>query len=39
MKHFVCFFKSPIGVEEQNLHEQFRMLKDYVNKHKKVAGE
>ena len=37
MKHLACFFKSPIGVEEQNLHEQFRMLKDYVNKHKKVV--
>lgn len=39
MKHLACFFKSPIGVEEQNLHEQFRMLKDYVNKHKKVASK
>ena len=39
MKHLACFFKSHIRVEEQNLHEQFRMLKDYADKHKKVASE
>lgn len=33
MKHLACFFKSPIEVEEHNLFEQFRMLKDYIETH------
>lgn len=33
MKHLACFFKSPLDVEEHNLNEQYKMLKDYVAKH------
>ncbi|MDY7032308.1 MAG: inositol-3-phosphate synthase [Thermodesulfobacteriota bacterium] len=29
LKHLACFFKSPIGVEEHNLFEQFKALQDY----------
>jgi myo-inositol-1-phosphate synthase len=28
-----CFFKNPMGVREQSLTEQFRMLLDYVERH------
>jgi len=30
MKQTACFFKSPLGVEEQGMSEQFQMLTDYV---------
>jgi myo-inositol-1-phosphate synthase len=30
MKHLACFFKSPMGVEEHDFFEQFRMLESYV---------
>jgi myo-inositol-1-phosphate synthase len=30
MPQLACFFKSPIGVNEHGLYEQFRMLIDYV---------
>jgi myo-inositol-1-phosphate synthase len=30
MPHLASFFKAPIGVEEHRLHEQFRVLTDYV---------
>jgi myo-inositol-1-phosphate synthase len=30
MPHLACFFKRPMGVETQNLFEQWRMLQDYV---------
>ncbi len=33
MKHLSCFFKSPIGVDEQDLHFQFHSLLDYVDSH------
>ncbi len=31
MQHLSCFFKSPIGVDEQDLHFQFHALLDYVD--------
>lgn len=33
MKHLASFFKSPEGVDEYNMHEQFRMLIDYARSH------
>lgn len=30
MPQLACFFKSPLGVQEHRLYEQFRMLTDYV---------
>ncbi|HEY2909292.1 MAG TPA: inositol-3-phosphate synthase [Gemmataceae bacterium] len=30
LKHLACFFKSPIGVNEHDFHEQFAMLDEYV---------
>lgn len=32
MTHLACFFKTPIGVELHALHDQFRLLLDYVEK-------
>ena len=29
MPHLACFFKSPLGVGEHRLYEQFRLLSDY----------
>ena len=29
MPHLACFFKSPAGVEEHNLHRQYQMLETY----------
>jgi myo-inositol-1-phosphate synthase len=29
MPHLACFFKSPVGVDEHNLHRQFQMLEAY----------
>ncbi|BBO87575.1 inositol-3-phosphate synthase [Desulfosarcina ovata] len=29
MQHLACFFKSPVGVEEHDLHRQFQRLQDY----------
>jgi myo-inositol-1-phosphate synthase len=29
MPHLACFFKSPAGVDEHNLHRQFQMLEAY----------
>ena len=31
MPHLASFFKAPLGVEEHRLHEQFRLLSDYVS--------
>lgn len=31
MPHLACFFKSPHGVDEHDLHRQWAMLMDYVN--------
>lgn len=48
MPHLACFFKSPVGVEEHNLHRQFQMLEAYAaqsvevfseSEHRWVAGE
>ena len=48
MPHLSCFFKSPVGVEEHNLHRQFQMLEAYAaqsvevfseSEHRWVAGE
>lgn len=33
MRHLSCFFKNPIGVDEQDLHFQFHSLMDYVDSH------
>jgi myo-inositol-1-phosphate synthase len=33
MPHLACFFKSPVGVEEHNLHRQFQMLEAYATRH------
>jgi myo-inositol-1-phosphate synthase len=30
MTHTACFFKSPLGVEEQDMFKQFRMLEEYL---------
>ena len=30
MTHLACFFKQPFGVDEHDLHTQWRMLTDYV---------
>jgi myo-inositol-1-phosphate synthase len=30
LRHFACFFKSPMGVEEHDFFKQFEMLRDYV---------
>ncbi len=30
MSHLACFFKSPLGVDEQDLHFQFHMLLEYL---------
>jgi len=30
LKHLACFFKSPIGVDQHDFHEQFAMLDEYV---------
>jgi myo-inositol-1-phosphate synthase len=30
MRHLACFFKDPVGVEEQDLHGQFHQLVAYV---------
>lgn len=35
MRHLSCFFKNPIGVDEQDLHFQFHSLMDYVDSHSK----
>ena len=32
MKHLACFFKYPVGVEIFDLHTQFQLLLDYVQK-------
>ena len=34
MKHLAFFFKSPVDVDEHNLHEQFQMLQSYAQKSK-----
>jgi myo-inositol-1-phosphate synthase len=34
MKHLASFFKSPEGVNEYNMHDQFQMLLDYANAHR-----
>lgn len=34
MKQLACFFKSSHGVEEHNLNEQYKMLKDYTAGHR-----
>jgi myo-inositol-1-phosphate synthase len=31
MTHLACFFKSPVGVDEHNLHRQFQMLEAYAD--------
>jgi myo-inositol-1-phosphate synthase len=33
MKHLACIFKSPIGIEDHNFHNQYQMLMNYVKKH------
>ena len=38
MRHLACFFKSPIGVAEHNLFEQFNLLKDYAARHANDYG-
>jgi len=35
MTHLACFFKDPLGVTEQSFVEQFRLLTDYVARHRK----
>ena len=37
MRHLSCFFKNPIGVDEQDLHLQFHSLMDYVDSHSNKA--
>ena len=37
MRHLSCFFKSPIGVDEQDLHFQFHSLMNYVDSHSSNA--
>ncbi|KHE93991.1 MAG: inositol-3-phosphate synthase [Candidatus Scalindua rubra] len=37
MKHLSCFFKCPIGVDEQDLHFQFHSLMNYVDSHSSNA--
>ncbi len=32
MPHLASYFKAPLGVRDARLHEQFRMLEDYVEK-------
>ncbi len=39
MAHLACFFKTPIGVGTHALHEQFRLLTDYVEKIKAGHAE
>src|SRR5262249_18678198 len=31
MKQLACFFKDPIGVDEQDLHRQFHIFMQYIN--------
>lgn len=38
MPHLACFFKSPVGVHEHRLHDQFRMLTDYAA-HARTQGQ
>ena len=32
MPHLACFFKQPLGVEEHDLHKQWQMLGDYLDR-------
>jgi myo-inositol-1-phosphate synthase len=38
LRHFACFFKSPMGVEEHDFFKQFEMLRQYVE-HVKATDE
>lgn len=38
MPHLACFFKSPLGVQEHRLYEQFRLLSEYVDTYKRQIG-
>ncbi|MFH0727444.1 MAG: inositol-3-phosphate synthase [Pseudomonadota bacterium] len=38
MKHLASFFKSPEGVSEYNMHDQFRMLMNYAYSHSPDCG-
>lgn len=33
LPHLAAFFKSPIGIEEQNMHKQFSLLLEYAARH------
>lgn len=33
MRHLACFFKEPMGVDEQSFPEQVRLLTDYAARH------
>ena len=32
MPHLACFFKQPLGVKEQDLHGQWQLLSDYLDR-------
>ena len=34
MKHLACFFKRPIGIQEDDLHMQWHMLERYAKEEK-----
>jgi myo-inositol-1-phosphate synthase len=38
MRHLACFFKNPLGVEEQDLHGQFHHLLAYIGAERPRAG-
>jgi myo-inositol-1-phosphate synthase len=37
MQHLACYFKDPLGVDEHRLHEQFRILVNYVEQARNVT--
>ena len=39
LKHLACFFKNPMGVEEQDFFKQFAMLEEYANACAKPQAE
>ena len=38
MPHLACYFKQPFGVQEHDLHSQYRMLLDYLDRVRADAG-
>jgi myo-inositol-1-phosphate synthase len=39
LKHLACFFKSPMGVEENDFFKQFRMIEEYAVRLRAAGGE